>query len=233
MRRGTHTTAVAVAVAVSLLPLAGAACAQDSLDAEGALDTEALARIASEAYDGELQKRFDIKYKPGEKKPFSGWFISYHDNGQMRKLEQYKDGKYHGPFLYWHDNGQMNFQGEYVDGERHGKYTEWQDDNKLIAHGRYVRGRRVAWWLEDKAHRFGGGPRELIFFCYEHPYGKELEDGQKCNGQERPTKPCAEERAALYSFAYYSTERDMTEQEEKDYQAKRAAWEECERTWWW
>ena len=50
---------------------------------------------------------------------------TYYENGQIKKEENYKDGKKDGKWTDWFDNGQIQFEINYKDGKLHGSVTSW------------------------------------------------------------------------------------------------------------
>jgi hypothetical protein len=46
-----------------------------------------------------------LHYAPDQLKPYTGWTKEMHDNGQMKVLKQYKDGKQDGLVTGWYENG--------------------------------------------------------------------------------------------------------------------------------
>ena len=167
MRRGITITAVAVAV--SLLALAGAACAQDPTD------PKTVERIAAEAIDvGKLQKRGELRYAPNRSDPYSGWAVKYYDpetfaqaEGNealpIRVLHEYVDGKF-SQILVWHENGQMKEKNRYVDNklssytfwhengqmrakrDQDGSITSWRENGEISSQGNNLNGQVTAWY---------------------------------------------------------------------------------------
>ena len=158
MRRGT--TIAAVAVAVSLLPLAGAASAQDRFN-----------RVVEKRYpkSGQLSVKGEIRN--GER---HGLWTYWYENGQIREKLEYEDGIIVGKWTKWHENGQMAKEAEclqldtlaltrkehrklsrrYGDGTsnvcaRIGEWTEWYDNGRWESKRQYrngrPHGRHVSW----------------------------------------------------------------------------------------
>ena len=69
-----------------------------------------------------------FKDKP---KSFTGKWLGWDDNGQLKYEINYKDGEKHGKWLEWHANGQLAWEENYKDGERHGKWLEWYENGQL------------------------------------------------------------------------------------------------------
>ena len=125
----------------------------------------------------DLVERNDLYYKKFSDVPFTGkvdgriqgiikrgkrqgLWLEYHENGQLRRKENYKDGKLHGLAEKYHENGQLESKGNYNDGKLHG-LTEWYYKNgQLEAKANYKDGKRHGlvevyrengqlWWKEN------------------------------------------------------------------------------------
>lgn len=97
----------------------------------------------------------------------NGSFKSYHENGKVKSIENYNNGKKHGVCKYYYDNGvlkceesyndnglkdgefksfykngQLESRYTYMNGEKHGIYKEYNEEGKLIEEGRYEYGNR-------------------------------------------------------------------------------------------
>ena len=154
-KRGTTTT---VAVAVALLPFAGAACAPDPTD------PKTVERIAAEAIARDnLQERGDLVYAPNRQEPYSGWSVEYHDPQNMAQregneslpiesLREWQNGVFHGQRMDWYENGQMEIQGDYRDGEPHGQWTSWYENGQMESQREYRDGEEEGeqtYWHEN------------------------------------------------------------------------------------
>ena len=51
--------------------------------------------------------------------------ITYYENGEIIKDENFKAGKLDGKFTGWHENGQKRIKGNYIAGEHAGTWTSW------------------------------------------------------------------------------------------------------------
>ena len=61
-------------------------------------------------------------------KPFSGASKSMYKNGQIRFLNQYKDGKQEGHFTAWYENGKKAAEGNFKDDKEHGLWVYYNED---------------------------------------------------------------------------------------------------------
>ena len=89
-----------------------------------------------------LVERNGIYYQVNSEIPYSGVFLTFHDNGQKRDEETYKDGKKDGLHYYWHDNGQKGMEETYKNGKRDGLSTRWQWDGQKRSENTYENGKK-------------------------------------------------------------------------------------------
>ena len=59
----------------------------------------------------------------------------YHNNGQIWKEKNYKDGKEDGKWTGYSEDGQKKEEMNYKDGELDGKWTSYDEDGKIAATG--------------------------------------------------------------------------------------------------
>jgi antitoxin component YwqK of YwqJK toxin-antitoxin module len=124
-------------------------------------DPETLDEIIAGATVGdELEQRGKegegLSYARNEQKPYTGWNVIFHDNGQIKYLVQYKDGKYDGLWVRWFENGQKNLEENYKDGELHGLVTVWYDNGQKKWEGNWKDGKKVGLqtgWYENGQKR--------------------------------------------------------------------------------
>ncbi len=64
--------------------------------------------------------------------PYSGKVVSYHENGQIKKSETYKNGNPHGPYKSYYENGQLWQSGNKDKrGRIHGSYKRYYENGQL------------------------------------------------------------------------------------------------------
>ena len=81
-------------------------------------DKETRGKIIAEAIDwDEIVKRDQTVYDANDQTPLTGWVKMVHDNGQVRELSQYKDGKADGLGIEWYEIGQKEREHTYKDGK--------------------------------------------------------------------------------------------------------------------
>jgi len=83
-----------------------------------------------------------------KQKPYSGASKSMHENGQIRFLNQYKDGKQEGLAFWWYENGQKAWKSTWEDGKQEGHFTAWYENGQKSHESTYKDGKlitAVAW----------------------------------------------------------------------------------------
>ena len=73
-----------------------------------------------------------------------------HENGQVKQLKTFKDGKLNGPRKLWYKSGKIMQEGNYIDGKTNGPRTVWYENGNIRAKGFYkdggLDGTRKGWW---------------------------------------------------------------------------------------
>ena len=95
------------------------------------VEGDPLIKMLSEAvpYD-KLQKRKAGWFKPNHQKPFTGMIKGMHPNGQVRRLENVKDGK-EVSVVEWYENGEKKFERRFDEnGKWHGVITHWHPNGE-------------------------------------------------------------------------------------------------------
>jgi len=73
--------------------------------------------------------------------PYTGWVKDMHNNGQIRSLAQYKDGKYDGPKTTWWSNGQKRTEGTKKHDLWDGPLTSWYRNGQKSSEATYKNGK--------------------------------------------------------------------------------------------
>ena len=87
-----------------------------------------------------LEIRNEKFYVIGENKPYTGTFISKHENGNLWEEEKYKDGLHHGEFKTYFTNGQLILLNVYKDGNLDGPHKAYYENGNLRIEGTYKNG---------------------------------------------------------------------------------------------
>ena len=117
-----------IALALSLTCLRG----QDYLNGDFDIDNRAaLVQILRNSVKGkwhthanktlpfdEFKQQSGRQYLRYEKDAFSGWYGQWDDNGTLRNLRRFSEGKLEGSVFSWRENGDKFHQGRYKGGKR-------------------------------------------------------------------------------------------------------------------
>ena len=75
---------------------------------------------------------------------------TYHNNGKLKKIENFKGDKLDGLVIENHENGRLWYSAEYKEGLQDGKITSYHEDGNKIKEshlnkGEY-NGNQIEWW---------------------------------------------------------------------------------------
>jgi len=82
-----------------------------------------------------------LAYAPNQQTPYTGWWKYLHDNGRIRWLIQFKDGKEDGLRKGWYGNGQKRSERNYRDGKKDGLQTSWYSNGKKSVESMWKEGK--------------------------------------------------------------------------------------------
>jgi antitoxin component YwqK of YwqJK toxin-antitoxin module len=77
---------------------------------------------------------------------WDGLETSWHENGQKRTEQPYKDGKAHGLRTVWHENGQKANESTSKNGKKHGPWTTWYENGQKRTEENYKDGKKDGPW---------------------------------------------------------------------------------------
>ena len=69
---------------------------------------------------------------------------TYHDNGNLRSLQSFKDGKRHGETKLGRKNGKLERIGSFNHGKREGEWKEYHKNGKLMRTEKYEDGKLIS-----------------------------------------------------------------------------------------
>jgi antitoxin component YwqK of YwqJK toxin-antitoxin module len=150
-------------------------------------DKETQDKIIAEAIDyDKIQKRDKggerLGYAPNEQTPYTGWAKGMHDNGQIKGLAQFKDGKPDGLETLWDENGQKEVEGHWKDGKEDGLATGWSENGQKIGEGNHKEGKKdgvhTKWWSDGQKRvqeKFVLGTKEGVSTAW-HPNGEKMSE---------------------------------------------------------
>jgi len=98
-------------------------------------DNETRNRIIAGAIDWEKlewksKEGEDLFYAPNQQTSYTGLAKWMYDNGQIRRLSQYKDGKRDGRWTLWYMNGQKKSERTFKEGKLDGLFTTWYSNGQ-------------------------------------------------------------------------------------------------------
>lgn len=73
-------------------------------------------------------------------KPYNGTCANYHDNGNVKEVRSFENGKLTGPFKSYHDNGTLASEGQYVNGVADGVWKHYSPSGVMISEKTYENG---------------------------------------------------------------------------------------------
>jgi len=76
----------------------------------------------------------------------TGIVEEFHENGQLRIRNNFKDGKRDGPWEWFHENGQLRVRGSYIEGELDGLYEWFYNNGQSERRGTYRNGEPDGLW---------------------------------------------------------------------------------------
>lgn len=102
--------------------------------------------ISSISISGEVNER-ELSLHPNEgkvyyrDKPFTGFSLSFYDNGQLAQKAAYVGGKRQGTEQKWFDNGVLSFEASYESNKLHGTTKSWWANGNQRSKSNYVDGK--------------------------------------------------------------------------------------------
>ena len=105
---------------------------------------ESVFQIALDETDLEVKQNFSgeyIHYAPNNTEPYTGWVKN------IRKLQQFENGKKHGIFISWYGNWEKVEQGFFKNGIRDGLWVQWSPNGEKESEGSYRDGFRDEVWI--------------------------------------------------------------------------------------
>ena len=81
-----------------------------------------------------------VFHAANEEQPYTGWVKN------IRKLQQFQNGKKHGIYISWYGNWQEGEEGHYKNGLRDGVWIQWSPIGEKESQGSYKDGKRDGLW---------------------------------------------------------------------------------------
>jgi antitoxin component YwqK of YwqJK toxin-antitoxin module len=73
----------------------------------------------------------------------NGQVIGYYENGKYSFRGQYEHGLKQKKFIYYHNNGQIRVINEFLNDTLHGYSTDFDESGNLIGKTKYIKGQRI------------------------------------------------------------------------------------------
>ena len=83
------------------------------------------------------------KFNSGKK---VGFWLVFHENGQLSSKGNYKDGYKDGQWVEYFKSGQLSSKGNYKDGKKDGQWEYWTPSGDLSSKGNYRDGMEDGQW---------------------------------------------------------------------------------------
>ena len=96
-----------------------------------------------------------VHHAPNREQPYTGWVKN------IRKLQQFRDGKKHGIYITWYGNWQKAEQGQYKNSIRDDLWIQWNPMGQKESQGIYKNGNRHGLWA--LWHPNGQKDSEIIY----------------------------------------------------------------------
>lgn len=92
------------------------------------------------------QVRNGIVYTVNSDTPFTGTMVGKYSNGQIKIMEEFKNGKYQGEQFYYYENGQIKEKIFYLNGLAEGDYIKYYPNGNVAYTGKYMNGEKEGPW---------------------------------------------------------------------------------------
>jgi antitoxin component YwqK of YwqJK toxin-antitoxin module len=115
------------------------------LDDPATLDKILAEAIESEKLQWRGERLAELCYAPKGQAPYTGWMKTMREDGQIKEVTQYKDGKRDGLWTEWYENGQKAKQGCYSDSML-GLFTWWYENGHKKEEGNHKDGMQHGIW---------------------------------------------------------------------------------------
>ena len=89
-----------------------------------------------------------ICYEPDSKKPYTGIYTHYYENGQLERRGNLENGKVEGFWEFYRENGLIDHTWTYQGGVFHGVYEEFHKNGQLQTRSNWIKGRKTGFYKE-------------------------------------------------------------------------------------
>ena len=134
--------------------------------------------VIREVTSEKLTVRGGLFYVKGDKEPFNGMVMDYHEDGSKCIEWPFVNGKRHGMHIWYGDDGQISTEAPYVNGKEHGMKIHYYKDGSKSSETLYVDGNANGTGIKYRQD----GSKERETFYVKHKKQSEVwyrEDGSK------------------------------------------------------
>lgn len=84
--------------------------------------------------------------------PYSGYYRTYHSNGQSKALYHFKEGMLDQGVFFYDEEGKLTLTGFYSDNKPDGLWQSWDRKGNVVSSARYDRGKKTGEWILRSEH---------------------------------------------------------------------------------
>jgi antitoxin component YwqK of YwqJK toxin-antitoxin module len=95
-------------------------------------------------FTGKVTGKDQGSFKNGKRE---GYWISYHENGQLWYEGKYKSGKQEGASVGYHDNGELFYKGNYKNFKQEGAWVIYHENGQLESKGTWKNDKKEGAWV--------------------------------------------------------------------------------------
>ena len=117
--------------------------------------------VIREVASEKLTVRGGLFYIKGDKEPFNGMVMDYHEDGSKYLEWPFVNGKRHGMHIWYGDDGQISTEAPYVNGKEHGMKIHYYKDGSKSSETPYVDGNANGTGI--KYRQDGSKERETVY----------------------------------------------------------------------
>ena len=117
--------------------------------------------VIREVASEKLTVRGGLFYVKGDKEPFNGMVMDYHEDGSKYLEWPFVNGKRHGMHIWYGDDGQISTEAPYINGKEHGMKIHYYKDGSKSSETPYVDGNANGTGI--KYRQDGSKERETVY----------------------------------------------------------------------
>lgn len=114
-------------------------------------------------------RSYEAAYFKDQNDIFEGEFISWYDDGALKKRCSYNNGLLCGDYTEWYDNKQIMLQASYHRGNLHGIYTKYYNNGQIATEAHYQNGEKIG---KFKQYDCTGRVTDMKMYAITHHTGQ-------------------------------------------------------------